>query len=186
DPTRDEIDAKTLALADALKAQGVTVHEIKVPPPGEHPHQGQITSALLMFLSFAVLALILAAILVAAVLAASLARQTREIGVMEAIGARGGQIAVLYVVALLALGAVALAIAMPLGTLASGGLSTLMADTMNFIVADASVPLWVYAVVGAAGLLLPLLAALPSILRASNVTVREALTSTGVSAASTR
>lgn len=185
-PTQAEIDAKALELAAALKLQGIEVHDVKVPPPGQHPHQGQISSALLMFLGLAVLALVLAAILVAAVLAASLARQAREIGVMKAIGARGGQIAVLYVVALVTLGAVALVIAMPLGALAAGGLSTVMADTMNFIVADATVPMWAYGVVGVAGLLLPVIAALPSILRASNVTVREALTSTGVSAASTR
>jgi putative ABC transport system permease protein len=185
-PTQPEIDATALELAAALKQQGIDVHGVKVPPPGQHPHQGQISSALLMFLGLAVLALVLAAILIAAVLAASLARQAREIGVMKAIGARGGQIAVLYVVALLALGVLALAIAMPLGALAAGGLSTVMADTMNFIVADATVPMWVYGVVGAAGLLLPVIAALPSILRASNVTVREALTSTGVPVASTR
>jgi putative ABC transport system permease protein len=182
-PTQAEVDAKALELAAALRARGIEVHDVKAPPVGQHPHQGQISSALLMFLGLAVLALLLAAILVAAVLAASLARQAREIGVMKAVGARTGQIVILYVAALMAMGVLALLVALPLGTWAAGGLSTIMADTMNFIVADVSIPLWVYGAIALAGLLLPVIVALPSILRASGTTVREALTSTGVSAA---
>ena len=180
-PTMAEIDARALALADLLKARGATVHDVKVPPPGQHPHQGQIRSGLLMFLSFAVLALVLAAILVAAVLAATLARQVREIGVMKAIGAQSRQIAAMYIVQLLVLGAVSLLAGMPFGVLVGGRLSELMAGTMNFVITSHAVPLWVYVLVIAAGLLMPLLAALPSIARASRVTVREALSSTGLS-----
>ncbi len=182
DPSMAEIDVKALAMADLLKSRGADVHAVKVPPPGKHPHEGQIRSGLLMFLSFAVLALVLAAILVAAVLAATLARQVREIGVMKAIGARSGQIAAMYLVLLLALGAVSLLVALPLGALAGGQLSELMADTMNFTVTSHAVPAWVYAVVIAAGLLMPMAAALPAVARASRVTVREALSATGVPA----
>ena len=179
-PTQAQIDGKALELAEALKARGFDVHDVKAPPAGQHPHQGQISSALLMFLGLAMLAFVLAAILVAAVLAATLARQAREIAVMKAVGARGGQIAGLYLVALLALGALALLVSLPLGAWAAGGLSVVMANTMNFLVLDSSFPLWIFGVVIAAGLLMPIIAALPAVVRASNVTVREALSSTGV------
>lgn len=182
-PSQAEVDAKSTELAAALEARGHDVHDIKVPPVGQHPHQGQISSALLMFLALAVLALALAAILVAAVLAATLARQAREIGVMKAVGARTGQIAGLYLVALLGLGALALFVSVPLGAWAAGGLAVIMANTMNFLILDASIPLWIFGVVIAAGLLMPIVAALPAILRASRVTVREALSSTGVTSA---
>jgi putative ABC transport system permease protein len=178
-PSMAEIDARALALAELLKSQGADVHAVKVPPPGKHPHQGQITTGLLMFLSMAVLALLLAAVLAAAVLAATLARQAREIAVMKAIGARGAQIAVMYAVLLLALGAAALVIAVPLGVVAGQRLSELMADTMNFVITGHAVPAWVYAVVVGSGLLMPLLAASPAITRASRVTVREALAASG-------
>jgi putative ABC transport system permease protein len=56
-----------------------------------------------------------------------------------------------------------------------------MADTMNFTVASASLPAWVYAIVVGTGLLVPMSMSLPTILRASRVTVREALGSVGVS-----
>ena len=72
--------------------------------------------------------------------------------------------------------------AFPLGSSAAERLSRAMADTMNFTVTNASVPLWVYAVLIASGLLLPLLVSLPTIVRASRVTVREALGAVGVNA----
>ena len=179
-PTTAEIDAKAMELAKVIQAEGSDVHAVKVPPPGEHPHQGQITSALLGFLSFAFLALILAAILVAAVLAATLARQVREIGIMKAVGGRSRQIAAMYLVMLVGLGAASLAISLPFGVVAGGTLSDMMAETMNFVITSHAVPAWVYVVLIAAGFLMPMIAALPAVIRASRITVREALASSGV------
>lgn len=175
------IDAKALALAKALQAQGVEVHSIKVPPPGQHPHQGQILISLGMFLTFATLALLLSAILAAAVLGAILARQVREIAIMKAVGARSGQIGAMYGALLVVLGAASLAVGLPLGIAAAKGLSQKMADTMNFTVTNSSIPGWVYAVLIGAGLLLPLLVSLPTIVGASRKTVREALGAFGAS-----
>lgn len=178
-PTQTEVDRVAMGLAEALKAASVDVHGVKVPPPGQHPHGGQIATALATFLSFAVLALVLAAILVAAVLAATLARQSREIGIMKAVGARGSQIAGVYVVLLLALGVVSLVVSVPPGLWAAGQLSVLMADTMNFTVVNFTPPLWVYGVVAAAGILMPMAAAALPILNASRITVREAIGPSG-------
>lgn len=174
-PTQATIDTKAVELVKALEADGANVHEIKAPPVGQHPHQGQIAISLAMFLSLAVLSLVLAAILVAAVLAASLARQSREIGIMKAVGARSGQIAAIYVVALSGLGAAAALVSMPLAVPAAKGLATLMGDTMNFTITSGAIPIWVYAVVVGSAILMPTLAGLPSILRASRVTVSQAL-----------
>ena len=55
-----------------------------------------------------------------------------------------------------------------------------LTNLLNAEIADASVPLWVPAALIAAGLLLPLLVALAPVLRASRVTVREALADAGV------
>jgi putative ABC transport system permease protein len=176
------VDAKAIALADALRAQGATVHAIKVPPPGEHPHETLMQASLRNFAMLSGLALVLAAILVAAVLAGILARQVREIGVMKAVGARSSQVARMYGVLLLALGTVSVAIGVPPGVIAAGQRAQAMADTLNFTVTDEAVPAWVYVVVAAAGLLLPLLMSLPAILKASRSTVREALSAVGVPA----
>ena len=170
-PNQATIDAKAVELAKALEAEGIDTHEIKAPPVGQHPHGGQIAISLAMFLTLAVLSLLLAAILVAAVLAASLARQSREIGIMKAVGANSMQIAAMYVVALAGIGAVSTAIAMPLAAPAANILATVMGDTMNFTMTSGAIPLWVYAAVAGAGLLMPTLAGLPVIARASSITV---------------
>jgi putative ABC transport system permease protein len=133
------------------------------------------------FVILSSLALVLAAILVAAVMAGILARQVREIGVMKTVGACSGQIARMYGVLLLALGGLSLAIGLPLGIIAAGRLSRMMADMLNFTVTSTSVPVWVYAILIGSGLLLPLLMSWPTILRASRATVRESLANVGVS-----
>jgi putative ABC transport system permease protein len=174
------IDAKALALATALQAQGVRVHSVKVPPPGQHPHQGQILASLRGFLSFSSLALVLAAILIAAVLNAILARQARDIGIIKAIGARSEQIGVMYGALLVALGCASLAVGLPAGVVAAGRLARRMADTMNFTVTSTAIPAWVYTIVIVAGVLLPVLTSLPAIVRASRMSVREALGALGI------
>jgi len=182
-PDQAAIDAKAVELAQALKADGATVHEVKAPPVGQHPHQGQISISLAMFLALAVLSLVLAAILVAAVLAASLARQSREIGIMKAVGARSGQIATMYVAALALLGAGAAIVVIPLASPTAVGLATVMGNTMNFTITSGAIPLWVYATVVGAAIAMPVAAGLGPILRASQITVREALSTTGQQAA---
>jgi putative ABC transport system permease protein len=177
------IDAKAVELATALKGQGIEVHSVKVPPPGQHPHQGQILASLRSFLSLSSLALVLSAILVAAVLNAILARQVREIGIMKAVGARSGQIGVMYGALLLALGAASLAVGLPLGVVASGRLAQRLADTMNFTVTSTAIPAWVYAILIGAGLLMPLVTSLPAIVTASRTSVRGALGVLGVGGA---
>jgi putative ABC transport system permease protein len=81
-------------------------------------------------------------------------------------------------VALAAIGAAASAIAMPLAAPAAVGLASLMGDTMNFTMTSGAIPLWVYAIVAGAGLLMPTLAGLPVIARASSITVSKALSPT--------
>jgi putative ABC transport system permease protein len=174
------IDAKAVELATALQERGVEVHSVKVPPPGQHPHQGQMLASLRAFLSLSSLALVLSAILVAAVLNAILTRQAREIGIMKAVGARSGQIGLMYGAQLVVLGGASLAAGLPLGVAGARRLAQRMADTMNFTVTSTSVPGWVYAVLIGAGLLLPVLVSLPAIVGASRTSVRAALGALGV------
>jgi energy-coupling factor transporter ATP-binding protein EcfA2 len=87
------VDRTTRELGAWLRQQGHAVRELQIPPAGMHPHQNQMTWALLMLLSLSLLALMLSAILVATVIAGLLAQQIRQIGAMKTIGARTRQIA---------------------------------------------------------------------------------------------
>jgi putative ABC transport system permease protein len=188
DPASDikSIEATASELARSLTAHGKTVHEIRVPPPRQHPHQRQMTTILFLMLAFSAMTLVLGAILVASSLAAMLARQVREIGVMKTIGARQGQIARLYAALVLAIGISAIILAIPAGLVGAGVLARAVANLLNFTITNATVPAWVFGIQALAGVLVPLAVAYVPIRRASRLTVREAMDQYGVSPESLR
>lgn len=179
---RAAVAATAGQLAAWLGEQGRTVRAIRVPPPGQHPHQVQMTTVLLMFVVFSGFALFLGGILVATSLAAMLSRQVREIGVMKTLGARTLQIAGLYVVLVTGIGAISFLLAWPLGSLGARALSASVAGLLNLELTRSSAPGWVSAIQAVAGILVPLgLAAIP-ILGASRTTVRRAIDQHGAGA----
>src|SRR6266540_7171509 len=177
------VEHTTRDLGVWLQQQGRTVRELQTPPAGQHPHQGQMTSALTMLLSFSLLALLLSAILVATMIAGMMAQQIRQIGAMKTIGARTRQIAIMYVVLILLLSGAALALAMAPGVVVGRTFARTVADLLNFTIINDAIPAWVFAVEAAAGLLVPLLVAAYPIARTSRITVYEAISDYGVSTA---
>jgi len=176
-----KIEATVSELAVWLKAQGYDVHEIRIPPPGKHPHQSQMTSVITLFLVFSFMALVLSAILTATMINGLLAQQIRQIGIMKAIGARTRQITGLYLVLIVALGAAASLIGVPLGTAAGRGFTSVIAQLLNLEIYSDAIPAWVYLVLFAMGILVPLLVALDPILKTTRITVRETLNDYGIS-----
>jgi putative ABC transport system permease protein len=177
----ESIEQTTKALAVWLTTNGRSIEEIRIPPPGKHPHQSQMTAILTMFLIFSGLTLVLSSILSATMIAGMLAQQVRQIGVMKAIGARSLQIAGLYLALIFMIGCLALILGLPLGIMAGQGFASIIAELLNFTIYDNSVPLWVYALLVAIGILIPLLVALLPILKATNVSVLEAINDYGSS-----
>lgn len=175
------IDTTTSNLAGWLKAQGYTVDEIRIPPPGLHPHQGQMTAILVMLLSFSLMALGLSAILSATMIAGLLAQQIRQIGMMKAIGARSSQITSLYLAMIVVVGLVAVAIGLPPGILAGRGFAGVVAQLLNFTLYSQAIPAWVYVILVLMGTLVPLAVALNPIIKTMQTTVREIINDYGVS-----
>ena len=174
------IEATAGNLAAWLKTQGRAVDEIRIPPPGQHPHATQVNAVMMILLAFSLMALALSAILTATMIGGLLAQQIRQIGIMKAIGARTGQIGRMYLalVAILGLGAVLLAI--PGGIVVGRGLAEVVAQLLNFTIVSDALPLWVYLVLVTMGIFVPLLVALYPILLTTRVTVRETLNDYGV------
>jgi len=181
-----EVESAAADVAARLGKLGRPVHEIRVPPPRQHPHQKQMVTILFLLLAFSVMALGLSAVLVANSLAAMLARQVREIGVMKTLGARTAQIAALYVALVAGLGAVALLLAMPLGVLGARVLARAVSGMLNFDLTSISIPAWVFAVQAAAGVIVPLLVAAIPIGRASRIPAREAIDRQGAATGALR
>ncbi|MEU6540205.1 ABC transporter permease [Streptomyces sp. NPDC047000] len=173
------IDRTAQRVAIRLKTLGHPVSSIDIPPPGRHPHQGQMVMVGFVLLAFGLTALLLASVLVATMLGGMLTAQIRQIGAMKAVGARTGQILLMYLAqaAFVAVTATALALApgLALGRVLAGQGARLL----NLDIAGESVPAWVYAVALGAGVGIPLLVALVPLLRGSRVTVRRAIDDAG-------
>jgi len=176
------IERTVAGLADWLKQQGHAVGEIRIPPPGKHPHETQMRAVMVMLILFSLMALVLSAVLTASTIGGLLAQQVRQIGVMKAIGARSSQIAGIYLSLVVSMGGVAVVLGLPPGIAAGRGLARAIAELLNLTLNSEAVPGWVYLVQLLAGLLVPFLIALSPILRATRITVREAINDYGTSA----
>ena len=175
------IDATVSDLAAWLKGQGRTVEEIRIPPPGRHPHQSQMTAILALLLVFSLMALGLSAILTATMIGGLLAQQIRQIGIMKAIGARSSQITSLYLVLIVFLGSAAVVLSLPPGIAAGRGFAGMVAQLLNFTLYSEAIPAWVYLVLALMGILIPLLVALNPILRTTRMTVQATINDYGTS-----
>ena len=171
----DQITQKMEALAAWLGQAGHPVHEIQVPPPGQHPHQSQMNAVLSIFTLFSFMILILGSILVATAMATLMVKQVRHIGVMKTIGATSWQIGKLYLLMMLVICALALAIGMPLSQMAATAFCVQMSQLLNLEIGDSTTPLWVLLTQCGSGIMIPLLAAAVPVVRGSRMPVRRAL-----------
>ncbi len=169
------IERITRALAAWLATQGSTVEQIRIPPPGRHPHQAQMNAILAMLTGFSMLALVLGAVLCATVMGAWLAQQVRQIAIMKAIGARTHQVALPTLALVALLGLLATAIGLPLGTAAAAAFIHAIAQLLNLRLENATPPRELLVLLAMPGIALPVLAALWPVLAAARRSVRAAL-----------
>ncbi len=169
------IERATRDLAAWLATQGVAVEQIRIPPPGRHPHQAQMNAILAMLTGFSALALVLGAVLCATVIGAWLAQQVRQIAIMKAIGARMHQVALPTLALVTLLGLLATAIGLPLGMAAAAAFVRAIAQLLNLRLEDATPPRALLALLVVPGVALPVLAALWPVLAAARRSVRDAL-----------
>ncbi|MBY0434607.1 MAG: FtsX-like permease family protein [Cyclobacteriaceae bacterium] len=166
-------------VAHRLEQAGYEVHEIQVPPPGKHPHQGQMSTVMTIFIIFSFLILILGSILVATSMATLMVKQVRQIGVMKTIGATSSQITGLYLLMITLLCVIALVIAIPLSRLAAAGFYNQIAVLLNLEIRNSSIPSWVVLLQIASGIFIPVIAAAFPVIRGSRISVRAALDNHG-------
>lgn len=148
--------------------------------PGQHYANEQIQAMLLILTVLGGLSMFLSAFLVINTISAILAQHVKQIGIMKALGARFGQISGMYLTMVLAFGLLSMLIAVPLGAWGAQGLTGYIAGLLNFDILTTGVPIDVLLIEIAAGLIVPMLAALIPIISGTRVTVREAITSTGI------
>src|SRR5262249_51633254 len=112
--------------------------------------------------------------------------QTRQIGVMKAVGGSTGQILAMYLVLILAFGIAGLLIAVPLSKAAAQSVGNGMAAWLNFQPARFSADGATLTQQVFVAVVVPMLAALWPIYNSVRVTVREAISDYGISGGTRR
>ncbi|MEW5959837.1 MAG: ABC transporter permease [Chloroflexota bacterium] len=163
-----------------LEEDRLEIHFMHIPPPGEHPANDFVQPLLMILTGLGVLALALSGFLVINTIAAVLAQQTRQIGMMKAIGARQGQLIELYLAMVLGYGCLALLLALPLGVLGARAFTNFMAGFFNVDIKSFAVPPAVLVTQAVIGLLVPLLAAGYPVFAGTRLTVRVAISEYGL------
>src|SRR6266545_3341442 len=176
----DHIKAIASQVQTKLEKSGRIVFGTEVLDPGKHPMDSFVTALIYLLGIIAFFAVLLSGFLVVNTIGALLTQQTRQIGVMKSIGARSRDIVGMYLVTVLAFGLLSLFVSVPLGVLGAWALSSFFAGAFNFDITTVSVPPMVLALQVAAGLLVPLLAALVPVLSRTRITVREAISGYGL------
>jgi len=179
----DEAHIREVAkgLDEVIRRSGREVYINIIFRPGQHPAQSTLDAIFAMMGGMGVLALFLSAFLVINTIIALLSQQIRNIGVMKAIGATMGQIASMYLVLILAFGVVALLLAIPISALVSYASVLGLGQLLNIDMGRFRIPNQTLILEIIVGLGVPLFAGLVPVFNGARQTVREAMSSYGLS-----
>lgn len=177
---QDHVTKVAQAVADRMKRAGLEVYFVSVYQPGHH-FAWSITQGIFFVLGIlGYMTVLLSGFLIVNTITAIMTQQTRQIGIMKAVGGGNGQIFAMYLVLILGFGLAALLIAVPLANGAAQNIGDGMAVYLNF----APLPFKSYPATiiqqALVALLVPALAALWPVYNSVRVTVREAISDYGI------
>jgi putative ABC transport system permease protein len=174
------VTAVAQAVADRIKRAGAEVYFVSVYQPGHHFAWNITQGIFFVLLILGYLTVLLSGFLIVNTVTALMTQQTRQIGIMKAIGGGTAQIFSMYMALILSFGLGALLIAVPLADTATKTVGGGMASYLNFLpLTYKSYPQTIIqqAIVA---LLVPLLAAIWPMYNSVRITVREALSDYGI------
>ena len=168
-------------IKDRLSKEGITVASTNYQDPEEHWGRPIMRGIHLVSRLIATVSLAISVVLVINTLTALITEQTNQIGIMKTIGARNSTIVKVYLAGVVVYGLFALSISLPLGALLAFGISRQLLNLFNidynvFQVSKQALLLQVLAAT-----LVPVLSALWPVFRGATITVREAISSHGLS-----
>jgi putative ABC transport system permease protein len=166
--------------SDRIKGEGLPVYQKTLPNPGVHPMNFIIETMLILLGLIAGLSMFLSGLLVVNVISAVIAQQEKQIGIMKAVGARSMQIVGLYFGMVLILGLAACLLAIPFSKLGANALAQFVAELINFDAPKVEYTLPALLTQFAVGLIVPLIAATPSILSGTKVSPAKVLSEYGI------
>jgi putative ABC transport system permease protein len=182
-PAWDEEAVTELAdrLEDKLERQNVSVGFRMINDPKKHFFQDQMDGLFLLLSVMGVLALLLGLLLVYNTMNALIARQVDQIGVLKAVGARTWQILRLFFVMVMVYGVLALLLALPMGIFGAWFMSAWLIGSFGANIGGFDVSTSAILIMVATTLLAPIVGSIIPILSGARITVREAISTYGLS-----
>ena len=171
------IQAVAAEVRKKVEKAGVRVYVVWAPTPGEHPTHDIVQGVLFLLAALGVTALVVSSFLVVNTVSALVTQQTRQIAVMKALGADGGQLRQLYGGMILIYGVAAILVAMPLAAGAAILLTRFVAGLLNFDLTSSHIHPLVFLLQAVVGLLTPLVAGWLPIRHGVQLPIRTALDS---------
>jgi putative ABC transport system permease protein len=168
------------AVADRMERAGATVYFVSVYEPGHHFAYSTSNGVFFILTVLGYMTVFLSGFLIVNTITALMAQQTRQIGIMKAVGGGNSQVFVMYVVLILSFGLTALAIAVPLANSGAKTFGAGMAQYLNFHPAPYVGYRSAFMQQLIVALVVPLLAAAWPIYNSVRVTVREAVSDYGI------
>ena len=176
----DRVEQISNDVIKAVEQSGRSVSSVMNMTPTAHPNIGYIKalSGLLALLGF--FSVFLSGFLVFNSMAALFAQQTQYIGIMKGIGAQRKTIIKMYVVFIVIFSIVAMAVAIPTSARAWAKLAEFFSARLNYNDGGFRYVTLAVALQVVIGLVLPQAAGIIPIIRASKISVQEAISLTGI------
>ena len=170
-----EIQRQATRVANAVKEDGYPVLAVEVLMPGQPPLEGVVRTLLMILQMFGFLIVILAVLVVYNVASALMAEQTRQVGILKAVGSRSSGVFKTYGQMVLIIGGIALLIALPLVWVLSRLLVNVFARMIDAQVLRVGIPLSTWVVLPLLAFGTTFVAVIIPLWRASRLSVREAI-----------
>jgi len=182
DPQLSAEDYKALKddLTGLVEQSGRYVFTITDLRNNDHPNSGYVRAVSNLLALLGLLSVLLSGFLVYNAMAALLAQQMQHIGILKAIGARQGSIIKMYMVFIFVFGLLALIVAVPLSAWSAQALGQFLGLRLNFRAGDLRLVPFALVIQTVIAIILPQAAGIIPILKASKVSVQEAINSTGI------
>ncbi len=173
--------AITDEISDYLEGAGHTVYYTYRPEAESYPLDYISDTVVLLLTMLGALILLLGAFLVINTITALITQQTRQIGVIKAVGGRTSQVAGMYLGMVALLGITASLLALPFSMIGADALIRFVGELLNFDLSLGTFPPQAILLQLAIGILLPVLVALPVILGGARRPPAQALSEYGAS-----
>ena len=178
--TADEINQVTQDVKKVIEQSGGSINSVMNLTPTAHPNSGYVTAMSGLLALLGAFSVFLSGFLVFNSMSALFSQQVQYIGIMKGIGAQRKTIIRMYIAFILIFSLVSMAISIPTSGRAWSILATFFSGRLNYVSTGFRyIPLAVI-LQTVIGLILPQLAGIMPIMRASKISVQEAIAQTGI------